>query len=105
MSRSNLGPDPSEWSNSKVTGVGMSIAGTVGGAMAAVLVNALQANKRPVRELSAQALHDAEVDFLRKDLSLMGLRLQYSQRNGRELGKRVAELEAAAWEREYRDRY
>jgi hypothetical protein len=91
--------------NARMTGVGLGIAGGVAGAFAASLVRAANANRRPVRILSAQAIRDAEAEFLRADLSLMEHRLQYAQRAERELGKRVAELEAAALEREYRSRF
>jgi hypothetical protein len=48
--QNNLG-DHTQWSNAKMTGVGLSIAVGVAGAMTAVLVNAAQARKQPARVL------------------------------------------------------
>jgi hypothetical protein len=97
--------DHTQWSNARMTGVGLSIACGVAGAFTASLMRAAEANRRPVRVLSAQAMQDAEVTVLRAGLSLMKHRLQYSQRAEQELAKRVAELEAEALERAYRGRF
>jgi hypothetical protein len=104
MKMSDVGPDPSAWSNARMTGVGLSIAGGVAGAFTSALV-AAAANKTPGRVLSAQEAYDAEVNFLRLDNSLMQDRLQYSQRETREERTRNAELEAQVLELEYRARF
>jgi hypothetical protein len=104
MKMSNIGPDPSQWSNARMTGVGLTVAGGVAGAFTAALV-AAATNKTPGRVLSMQGAYDAEVNFLRLDNSLMQHRLQYSQRETREKHKRVVELEAQVLELEYRARF
>jgi hypothetical protein len=104
MKMSDVGPDPSAWSNARMTGVGLSIAGGVAGAFTAALV-AAATNKTPGRVLSMQEAYDAEVAFLRDDNALMVLRLQHSQRETREERKRRAELEEQVLDLEYRARF
>jgi hypothetical protein len=89
MSRSSLGPDPSQWSNARMTGVGLSIAGGVAGAFTSLLVGL--AGRRGRRFLSARALrqyHEAgarivrlERDFLEARLSMAGVQHAELQRN------------------------
>jgi hypothetical protein len=102
--RNNLGPDPSAWSNSRMTGVGASISLGVAGAFTAALV-AAATHKTPGRVLSMQEAYDAEVDFLRKDNALMQHRLQYSQRETAEERKRRAVAEERVLDLEYRSRF
>ena len=89
MSRSSLGPDPSQWSNARMTGLGLSIAGVVAGAFTSLLFGLAGCRRR--RFIGARALrqyHEAGVrivrlerDFLEARLSMAGVQYAELQRN------------------------
>lgn len=87
--------DHTQWSNARMTGVGLSIAGGVAAAITGVLISAAQARKQPGRVLSAQAAHDAEVGFLQADNALMMLLLEHQHAKTVEAEERAAAAEAA----------
>ena len=101
--RNNLGGDPSQWSNSRMTGVGLSIAGTVAGAMTSALVAAVT-HRAPQRVFSAKAIRENAEKIHHLEMDVMTALLKYRVLEAKELRKRVAELEAAAVERLYRRR-
>ena len=100
MTKSSLGPDPSGWSNAKMTGVGLSIAGAIGGAMAAVLVNAMQANQRPPKVYSAKQVRLTNEEVHAVELHLSSLLLKHRIGQVGERDRKIAELEETlAYER------
>jgi hypothetical protein len=105
MTKSSLGPDPSQWSNSKMTGVGMSIAGTVAGMMTSALVAAATGGGRPGRGYSAKQARLSAEKIHELELHLSSLLLQRRIGQLAERDRENAELsEALAYERYMRAR-
>jgi hypothetical protein len=102
MTRNNLGPDPSQWSNSNMTGVGISIAGGVAGMMTSALVAAATGGGRPPgKGYSAKKARLSNEEVLRLDNDLMILRLQHSQTQTKEAVARATAAEERDTERLY----
>jgi hypothetical protein len=78
----------------------MSVGSTVGAAMAAILVNAAQANKRSGRVLSAKAIRMTEEEVHALELHLSSLLLKHRLGQVGELQRELAEAqEALTYER------
>jgi hypothetical protein len=90
---SNFGPDPSRWSSSKMTGVGLTIAGGVAAAVGGVVMNLLDRRRRPVF-VSAKAVRLTNEQFMAADIALMELRLKHAQTERNEAETRAAEAES-----------
>jgi len=85
-----------------MTGIGLSIAGTVAGAMTFVLMN-LVSRRRPVWFVSAKSIRLADERVMVADLALMELRLKREQTKRKEAETSAAEARAdLAQERLYR---
>jgi hypothetical protein len=86
--------------------VGMSIVGTVGTAMTAVLVNAVQARKQPVRVLSGKQGRLSEEEVHDLELHLRSLLLKHRIGQAREIEAELGKAnEALAYERYLNSRH
>jgi hypothetical protein len=101
--RNNLGGDPSQWSNSRMTGVGLSIAGGVAGAMTSVLVNAAQARKRQQRGVSAKQMRMTAEEVHALELHLSSMLLKYRIAQVGERDREIAELKRDLAAERYRN--
>jgi hypothetical protein len=106
MKMADIGRDPSEWSNARMTSVGLSIAGGVAGAFTGALVAAANGGGRPPRRvysakqsrLSTEKVHELE-------LHLASLLLRHRIDQLGERDREIAELkEEIAYERYLRAR-
>ena len=105
MSRNNLGPDPSQWSNGQMTSVGGAIAGGLAMAVTASLVRAANANKRPRRVLSAKAIRENAERIHVLEMNVMSALLKHRMDQNVELQAKLAKSdEALAQERYLRSR-
>jgi hypothetical protein len=76
MTESTFGSDPSQWSNARMTSVGLTVAGGVAGAFTSLLVSL--AGRRRRRLISARALrqyHQAGVRIVRLERAYLEARL------------------------------
>jgi hypothetical protein len=92
--RNNLGPDPSQWSSAKMTGVGLTIAGGVAVAFGGVLINLIDRRRRPVRYVSAKEIRLADERVMAADLAIMEMRLKRAQTQRNEAETSAAEARA-----------
>jgi hypothetical protein len=90
MSNDNKLGDHTQWSNARMTGVGLTIAGGVSAAVGAGVMNMLAARRRPARYASAKAIRLTNEEADAALISLADLLLKYAH------GERDAALARAA---------
>jgi hypothetical protein len=89
----NLG-DHTQWSNARMTGVGLTIAGGVSAAIGAGLMNMLAARRRPVRYVSAKQVRLTNEEADAAMISLADLLLKHAHGERDAALARAAEAEA-----------
>jgi hypothetical protein len=101
MKMSDIGRDPSEWSNGRMTNVGLSIAGGVAGAFTGALVAAANGGGRPPgRGYSAKKARKSAEEVHELELHLSSLLLKHRIGQLGERDREIAELkEEIAYER------